>query len=229
MRPRFKGHLSVADVVTATNAGLGFVAAAVASLDVQLAARLILLGAILDALDGLLARRYGGTASGEYLDSLADVATFGVAPALIIAVLARRELALADPLLTVVAYGIPAAFVMMAVVRLGMYTAYDTDDASTEGVQSTLAASLIAVGYLAGVPTWALVGAMALFTALMVARIRYPDLLPRDAVLMGVIQLLAVLFPNASGSVFPRVLLAWAVGYLVLAPRFYWRREGKRS
>lgn len=229
MRPRFKGHLSVADVVTATNAGLGFVAAAVASLDIQLAARLILLGAILDALDGLLARRYGGTATGEYLDSLADVASFGVAPAIIVAVLAREQLALADPWLDIVTYGIPAAFVMMAVVRLGMYTAYDTSNAHTEGVQSTLAGTLIATAILAGVSTPIIVASTALFTALMVARIQYPDLLPRDAILMGGIQGLAILFPNAYNAIFPKVLLAWAVGYLVLAPRFYWRREGKRS
>lgn len=229
MRPRFKGHLSVADVVTATNAGLGFVAAAVASLDVHLAARLVLLGAVLDALDGLLARRYGGTATGEYLDSLADVSSFGVAPALVVAVLARRELVVSDPVLTVVAYGIPAAFVMMAVVRLGMYTAYDTENAHTEGVQTTLAATLLAAGVLAGVSTPYLVGATAVFTALMVARVQYPDLLPRDAVVMGVVQMLAILAPDAAGALLPRVLLAFALGYLVLAPRFYWRREGKRS
>lgn len=229
MRPRFKGHLSVADVVTATNAGLGFVAAAVASIDVHLAARLILLGAILDALDGLLARRYGGTASGEYLDSLADVASFGVAPALIVTVLARQELSIGEPWMNVVAYGIPAAFVMMAVVRLGMYTAYDTSDAYTEGVQSTLAGTLIATAVLAGIATPIIVASTAVFTALMVARIRYPDLLPRDAVLMGIIQFFAVLFPTAWNAILPKVLLVWALGYLTLAPRFYWRREGKRS
>lgn len=229
MRPRFKGHLSVADVVTATNAGLGFVAAAVASLDVSLAARLVLLAAILDALDGLLARQYGGTAIGQYLDSLADVASFGVAPAIMVAVLARERLGITDPWLDVVAYGIPAAFVMMAVVRLGMYTAYDTGNAHTEGVQSTLAGTIIAVAILAGVSTPIVVASTALFTALMVARIQYPDLLPRDAIFMGVVQSVAILLPDAYDAIFPKVLLAWAVGYLVLAPRFYWRREGKRS
>lgn len=229
MRPRFKGHLSVADVVTSTNAGLGFVAAAVASLDVQLAARLILLGAVLDALDGLLARRYGGTPTGESLDSLADVASFGVAPALLIAVVARNELALADPWAFVVTYGIPAAFVMMAVVRLGMYTAYDIKSTNTEGVQTTLAATIIAVAVLAGIPASVLVAASALFTALMVSRIQYPDLLAQDAVAMGVVQLFAILWPNAYESLFPKVLLVAALAYLILAPRFYWRREGKRS
>lgn len=229
MRPRFKGHLSVADVVTATNAGLGFVAAAVASLDVRLAARLILLGAMLDAIDGLLARRFGGTATGTYLDSLADVASFGVAPALVVTVIARTELGLGDPWSVVVPYAIPAAFVMMAVVRLGMYTAYDTGNAHTEGVQSTLAATLIAAAVLASVPDMVVVAATAVFTALMVARIEYPDLLPRDAILMGVVQGLAIFSPESFGGLFPRVLLVCALAYLVLAPRFYWRREGKRS
>lgn len=229
MRPRFKGHLSVADVVTTTNAGLGVVAAAVASLDVQLAARLILLAAILDAIDGLLARTFGGTATGEYLDSLADVASFGVAPALVVTVLARDQLALGDPWTTIVAYGLPAAYVMMAVVRLGMYTAYDTSTSYTEGVQSTLAATLIAVAVLSGIEPGLVVVATAILTALMVSRVQYPDLLPRDALVMGVIQFLAIVWPAAYNAILPKVLLAWALGYLVLAPRFYWRREGKRS
>ena len=84
MKPRFVGRLGLADVVTVSNAAVGFLAAVAATVDVGLAARLLLLAAIADALDGVVARRRGGTAVGPYLDSLADVGSFGVAPALLV-------------------------------------------------------------------------------------------------------------------------------------------------
>jgi CDP-diacylglycerol--serine O-phosphatidyltransferase len=46
---------------------------------------------------------------------------------------------------------------------------------------------------------------------------------------MGGIQALAILVPTGFGSVFPRALVAWAIGYLLLAPWVYPGSEGKRS
>ncbi|WP_135807281.1 protein sorting system archaetidylserine synthase [Halorussus marinus] len=241
MQPRFVGRLGLADAVTVANAGLGFLAAVAATVEPELAARVVLLAAIADGLDGVVARRTGGTPAGEYLDSLADVASFGVAPAFISFVIAREQWGLGGPsLATAAAFCVPALFVAMAVVRLGLYTAYDVGDHRTEGVPSTLAATLLAAAVLAGVESAAvLVGATAAFAYLMVTCIPYPDLFARDAIAMGGVQLLAVLAPTAFGRAFPRLLLGAALAYLLLAPRFYWREgsdarpaaqmEGKRS
>ncbi|WP_232701531.1 protein sorting system archaetidylserine synthase [Halobacterium wangiae] len=229
MHPRFVGRLGVADAVTSANAALGFVAVVAATVDVELAARLVLLAAIADGLDGLLARRYGSTPAGEHLDSLADVASFGVAPAFIVAARVGDTWGFAAPR-ALLAVGICALFVAAGVVRLGMYTAYDTGNAHTEGVPTTLAATLLAAGVLAGVSDpLVVVAATGVLTVLMVTTITYPDLYPRDALAMGVVQAAALLAPLALSRSFPRALLAWALAYLLLAPRFYWRAEGKRS
>jgi CDP-diacylglycerol--serine O-phosphatidyltransferase len=223
MEPRFVGRLGAADVVTAANAALGFAAAAAASLSPALAARLVLLAAIADGLDGVLARRFGGTDAGEHLDSLADVASFAVAPAVLVFAVGRAQWGLADPRIAA-AVLLPALFVAIAVVRLAIYTVEDAGNHSTEGVQSTLAATLLAGGYLAGIVEPAfLLGAVGLLCYLMVAPVTYPDLYPRDALVLGGLQALAVLFPEAVKGVFPRALLVAALAYLVLAPRFYWR------
>jgi CDP-diacylglycerol--serine O-phosphatidyltransferase len=232
LRPRFVGSLGPADVVTVANAALGFGAAVAATYAPPLAARLLLLAAIADGLDGVLARQYGGTAVGEVLDSLADVASFAVAPAVFVFAVARAEWGLTDAGLAA-AVGIPALFVGAAVLRLGLYTAEDVGDASTEGVQTTLAATVLAAGYLAGLGPLAallgtsvaavLVGATALFVYLMLAPVTYPELFARDALVLGGLQALAVLFPDTVGGVFPRALLIAALSYLLLAPRFYWR------
>ncbi|ADD05986.1 putative archaetidylserine synthase [Natrialba magadii ATCC 43099] len=227
MLPRFVGRLGIADAVTIANAALGFVAVVVAFVDINLAARLILLAAVADGLDGLLARRYGGTDAGPYLDSLADVASFAVAPAALAFVVVTDGLGI--PLESVSAElllvsAICALFVAMAVARLGMYTAYDTADDYTEGVQTTLAATVIGAAILAGVADpWLVLAVTGAFCYLMVSRIPYPDLLARDAGIMGVIHVLAILIPNFAGRTFPYALLTLGIAYMTLSPWFYWR------
>lgn len=223
MRPRFRfvGRLGAADAVTVGNATLGFVAAVLAADAPGLAARLVLAAAIADALDGIIARRYGGTAAGPYLDALADVSSFGVAPALLVA--HRVTAAWSDPALRAVGVAVPALYVAAAVVRLGLYTAYDSDDTGTRGVQTTLAATVLAAGVLAGVVTSAVLVAMVgLLAVLMVTRIPYPDLHPQDASVMGFVQAAAVVSRGWIGRGFAYALLFLALAYLLLAPRVYW-------
>ncbi|WP_137287116.1 protein sorting system archaetidylserine synthase [Halorussus salinisoli] len=225
MEPRFVDRLGVADAVTVANAAVGFLAAAVATIDTGLAAQLVLLASVADGLDGVVARKLGSTSAGEYLDSLADVASFGVAPAMLVFVVARQRWGLADPsMMAVAAFCVPAIFVAMAVVRLGLYTAYDVGNGHTEGVPSTLAATILAAAVLAGVEDAAvLLAAAAVFAYLMVTRVTYPDLFARDALAMGGVQALAILAPAAFGRVFPLLLLVAALAYLLLGPRYYWR------
>lgn len=233
LAPRFVGRLGVADAVTTGNAALGFLAAAVATTDATLAAQFVLLAAVLDGVDGVLARRYGGTRVGPYLDSLADVASFGVAPAmLVVAVAGGASAGGPESILTI---GVAALFVAMAVVRLGLYTAYDATSTTTYGVPSTLAATALGAAVLAGIESpIAVLAITAAFCYLMVSPIEYPDLLARDALLMGVIHVLAVVIPGFQGGMFPVALLTLSLAYLLLGPWFYWGEaeregEGKRS
>ncbi|WP_436343275.1 protein sorting system archaetidylserine synthase [Natronorubrum sp. FCH18a] len=233
MLPRFVGRLGVADAVTIANAALGFVAIVIAFVDIALAARLILLAAIADGLDGILARRYGGTDAGPYLDSLADVASFAVAPAALAFVVVTDGLevgfdAVSGELLLVTA--ICALFVAMAVTRLGMYTAYDISGSYTEGVQTTLAATVLGAAILAGeTQPWLVLAVTGAFCYLMVSRIQYPDLLARDAGIMGVVHALAILVPTVAGRTFPYALLTLGIAYMLLSPWFYWGERERRT
>ncbi|HET7323196.1 MAG TPA: protein sorting system archaetidylserine synthase [Halococcus sp.] len=231
-RSRFVARLGLADGVTAANAALGFLAAALASVSPSLAARLVLLAAVADGLDGVLAEYTGGTPVGEFLDSLADVASFCVAPALFVFWIAYEgwSLSFAEPTIEmVVALFVPALFVVTGVIRLGLYTAYDVERGVTEGAQTTLAATVLAAGYLAGVHTPLLfLVATAVFAGLMVAPVTYADLRARDALVMGVVQAGAIVVPDLFFRLFPRLLCICALGYLILGPRLY-RTTGRKS
>lgn len=227
MRPRFVGRLGLADVITVANAVLGLLAVVALTVDPRLSARLILLAAMGDGLDGLVARRTGGTDVGPYLDSLSDVAAFGIPPALLVFWVTVDGWDVYLTSLTPALLGsfvVPAAFLGVAVIRLGFYTIDDTAHDYTEGIQSTLAATIIAALVLAGVASATVVVVVsAIVTYLMVVRVRYPDLLARDTFVMGVVQGLAVLVPDAFGRAFPYALLVLSLAYVTLAPRFYWR------
>ncbi|MFC7236162.1 protein sorting system archaetidylserine synthase [Halosegnis marinus] len=235
MQPRFVGRLSAADVVTVANAALGFAAAAAATVQPSLAARLILLGAIADGLDGVLARRYGSSDAGPMLDSLADVATFVVAPALVAFALVRGRFGF-DPTLLAAAAVAGGLFVAAGVLRLGMYAAFDADGHTTEGVQTTLAATVLAALLLANVTAVGTVlggvsgpliavAATGLLAVAMLAPVTYPDLLAGDALILGVVQACALLAPDALDGAFPLALLLAALGYLLLSPWLYWRDD----
>jgi CDP-diacylglycerol--serine O-phosphatidyltransferase len=223
LRPRFVGRLGAADWVTTVNAALGLLAVLAAVRSVELAARLVLLAGIVDAIDGLVARWHGSTPVGEPLDSLADTVSFGVAPAVLLAAATAGSEWAGGRGRVLIGAAVAALYAVAAVVRLALYTAYDAGNDHTVGVPSTLAGTILAAGVLAGVPTWVLALAGGLFAYLMVVEVRYPDLLPRDATLMGAVQAAAALAPLAFGRLFPRVLLAWALAYLLFAPRYYWR------
>jgi CDP-diacylglycerol--serine O-phosphatidyltransferase len=233
MKPRVVGRVGLADAVTVANAGVGFLAAVAATVDAGLAARLLLLAAIADALDGVVARRRGGTAVGPYLDSLADVGSFGVAPALLVSMAVAEVWGLTTPRGAVAVVG-GALFVAAAVTRLGLYTVYDSDVAETEGVQTTLAATILGATVLAGFTApVVLVPLTFLLAGLMLAPITYPDLHAQDAVVMGVVQTAAVALGGRMGQQlvgsigrgFAFGLLFLSLSYLFFGPRFYWRRE----
>ncbi len=231
MSLRVRERLGLADVMTLLNAAVGVVAmVAAVTLGPDVAARLVLLAAVADGLDGIIARERGGTQVGPYLDSMADIVSFGAAPALFLFGATFELITLSLPpgtpspgvVALLAAAAVPAVFVTFSLVRTALYTVYVGDE-NRPGIQNTLAASILAAGYLAGVTSVPLLlaGGVVL-SVLMVAPVPYPKLAARDALAMGVVQAGAILAPAVGGRAFPRVLLAAALAYMTLAPRFYW-------
>jgi CDP-diacylglycerol--serine O-phosphatidyltransferase len=220
MKPRLLDLLEPPDFVSLMNAGFGFIALiAVAYDDFTVAAGMVLVGAIADGLDGIIARR---TASGELgvdIDSLSDIVSFGIAPAFLAHYVARET----SLLLSLV----PIVFVLAALVRLAGYNVRDVDSRGFTGVPSTFAGVFVVVLFLSGVPE--LVGAegLVLVTAtvilayMMLVEIPYPEIRDRHAVGAGGVVALAVIFPLAYDAVLAKILLVVLLGYIVFAPRYY--------
>lgn len=80
--------LSFADIISISNALLGFFAITIplsdflwdSDLRLRVSFSLILIGILLDGVDGMIARKYGGSEIGIYLDSMADMTSLAIAP-----------------------------------------------------------------------------------------------------------------------------------------------------
>ena len=175
---------------------------------------IVLLGAVLDVCDGAVARALGGTPLGPYLDSLADVVTFGVAPALAVGGLMIHRSSGWEA----VALGVAVlAFVTAALVRLADFDAGRSRDRFFTGMPSPLAAvSTLSIGLLALAP--ALAAAGILFVAwLMVSGIRYPR--HRGIWLVAMALWFVVAVVGILGIIDVRIpCLLLLVGSLVVAP-----------
>ncbi|MDI6886885.1 MAG: CDP-alcohol phosphatidyltransferase family protein, partial [archaeon] len=83
---------------------------------------LILLAAVVDGLDGMVARNIECSPLGVYLDSLADMLSFGVAPAIIVYVLIKDYLAVSSTHVDVV-LAFCGAYVISGMLRLARFNA----------------------------------------------------------------------------------------------------------
>jgi CDP-diacylglycerol---serine O-phosphatidyltransferase len=172
---RWRHHLNLANAATAA----GFTAALVAILVVAgtgtpvpagwrwTAAGLVLVAAGADLLDGTLAR-YFHTAGpfGHGLDTISDVVSFGVTPALI----AYCSALYRDPV-----PGAAAVVVWCVAVqwRLARYLVQGHQKSYT-GCPCPLAAVILAILVAAGVGPYPVLGAMVAFSVLMVSSVPVP-------------------------------------------------------
>jgi CDP-diacylglycerol--serine O-phosphatidyltransferase len=182
-----RDRLSPADLVTILNGVFGFLAIALlvrhwawhpADLangiqggELKLAGALIGCGGLCDVADGIVARATWTSGLGDQLDCMADVVTFGVAPALLVAV---AGFAFPSPL-DDLALAAAIAHLSAVVIRLARHAAAAHAPADGfVGVTSPLGAmGALAVVALGLGPALTIAGILVV-SALMLAPVRYP-------------------------------------------------------
>lgn len=130
---------------------------------------LILVAALLDRFDGKLARKLGSSSEfGKELDSLADLVSFGVAPALMAYLWKLDQLGIAGLLVIVL-------FVLCGALRLARFNIMDVSGYFL-GVPITIAGSLVAVMVLAAGKAPVMFSAALVFvlSCLMISSIKLP-------------------------------------------------------
>jgi len=212
--------IKLPDLVTLINALLGFTAVLMmvqSPSNAYHASILIVLAVIADGLDGAIARSMEYGVLGENLDSLADVISFGLAPAVIAyAILAPQY----HNLICVVS----GAFLACGILRLARFNAISAMDGFV-GLPIT-SSGLAVVLYVLVFYNWGwqffsygLLAAMSILALLMISRVYYPKIrnvkyLGLAAVLMIILVLLFYLGNTAGVRMVAGVSLVVVVLYL---------------
>jgi len=159
----------VPNLVTLSNLLLGIMAL-IYTLNERftLAAAAILLATVLDRMDGNLARRFGVSSEfGKELDSLADLVSFGVAPAIL------AYASVLDPALGKAGLIIALTFITCGAIRLARFNVLNISDYFV-GVPITLAGGLMAISILLmhHLAFWVVALFMVCLSGLMVCKIK---------------------------------------------------------
>ncbi|WP_017547291.1 CDP-alcohol phosphatidyltransferase family protein [Nocardiopsis prasina] len=209
--PRLR--LGVADYLTLGNALCGFLAVwALATAQaahlaggaagplpksaMATAVGLMMVAATLDVLDGRVARKLGGSGMGAELDNLADVISFGFAPAFFFVV--WGTITGGAGVLPVLAGG---AVLLAVIVRLARFSCQAPDANYFTGLPCPFGAMAVVTIVLLDPPLLAGVAAVLLVSWLMVSRMEYPK--PRGKRIYVVLGMLA------TGVAF---IAAWGLG-----------------
>lgn len=165
-------HL-IPNAVTLANITLGFLGIlAAAEGRFQRAVMFLFAGALCDLIDGRLARLLGATSNfGKELDSLSDMVSFGVAPAVLVYLAVLSQLGVGG-------LAMAALLPLAGAVRLARYN-IDTKDlahVTFEGLPIPIAASYVwsFVIVREALPVWAVGAGVAVTAMLMVSTLKIP-------------------------------------------------------
>jgi CDP-diacylglycerol--serine O-phosphatidyltransferase len=179
--------IKLPDLLSVLNALFGFTAILfvlrkASASAIENALVLILAAAVVDGLDGVVARKIGCSPIGKYLDSLADMVSFGVAPAIVTYVLLNDYLHVyAYAYITLALCG---AYVISGMLRLARFDAkpfFQKEKGYFEGFPITMAAISLASFMLVFIELplkfypyfFLLITLMGVLCFLMTSRIRY--------------------------------------------------------
>lgn len=256
--PRIRSVISAADLFTLTNGLAGFLAIAVLTNTVRLyeppffpgldqvfpglapggqddrfllASVLITIGLICDALDGIVARRFGGSRLGGDLDTLSDTITFVATPAFMVFTYYGE----ARTFQSLLAAGL---VLVMGMLRLARFNANPVESSTTtfQGLPTPWSAITIALLILASIPAQFALPVVVVLAFLNMSNVAYPKSRGRNVVLAlmmlgaALTTVIVILFfpenqPRVLRGSFTFVILAVA-----LLPFFYARgRRGRRA
>ncbi|MDY0266186.1 MAG: CDP-diacylglycerol--serine O-phosphatidyltransferase [Methanimicrococcus sp.] len=166
--------------------------------DYEIAAACIIIAAAADGADGYIARKTSSGPLGAHLDSLIDIVSFGVAPAVIIYSMGEKLILI--PLI--------CFYVICGVLRLARYNAFPSNKPEYSGIPITGAAVFLSTliishfnatqtGYNIPYAAEILQAFMLILSILMVSSFSYPKVMRKE-----IFVLLIILFSGTVISVF---------------------------
>jgi archaetidylserine synthase len=209
--------MSVADIVTLTNAVFGFLALLmVFSNQIQLAASLILLGLIMDGLDGIVARRMGNGQIGESLEAIADMISLSVAPLALFYTTYYNAVVL-QPTLHLLLGVILVFSLICSVIRLSSFSLLK-DQHFFLGLPTSVSALFLVLNSFLKLEIWVVLPVVLLLSLAMISSIRFPKPDLKIDLITAVFIIVTILLNSRYYNITPLLLLAALTFYIIFGP-----------
>lgn len=213
--------ITIADIASITNAICGLLAIFLILNGNNIAsAQLLLLAVVFDCIDGTLARKFNTHsfgAFGETIDSLADMISFGVAPAIVLYMISNSYWIIIPSLIIVVC----------GLLRLTRYnTMIEYQDEPTKtflGLPIPVTSTLLAALILAGITNiYIPIILLMIVSILMVSEVKYPKIKNKKIVTIAAILIILCIIPSINGILYlvPSYLLIIGVLIYIFAILF---------
>ena len=234
--------IKLPDLLSICNALLGFsailfVLGGVNERVIKNALVLILVAAVVDGLDGMVARNIECSPLGKYLDSLADMVSFGVAPAIVAYVLLRNYLHVYDYAYAYVTLALCGAYVISGMLRLARFDAkpffqkesFTKEKVHFEGLPITGSAIFLASFMLVFIELplpsqlypFLLIALMGILCGLMTSRIRYGNIRDKRVVIpVGIVFFMLFFFYKffSLPFVYPTAVIFALTAFYICSP-----------
>lgn len=204
--------IKLPDLVTIVNALLGFVALLmVASGEISSAAIIILIAALVDGLDGFIARNIENGIFGVNLDSFADFISFGIVPAI-------AGYMLINEINPYIASGFTAAYLTCGMLRLARFN-ISSKSKEFVGLPTTASGICMALLITIRADPWILAGFYLILSALMVSSISYLKIQDRKILLsVGIVFILSIVIYSVQNMHFVNLIPLIMVTCYILSP-----------
>ncbi|WP_304124028.1 CDP-diacylglycerol--serine O-phosphatidyltransferase [Methanosphaera cuniculi] len=213
--------ITIADIASIANAVCGLLAIFLILNGNNIAsAQLLLLAVVFDCIDGTLARKFNTHtigAFGETIDSLADMISFGVAPAIVLYMMSNSYWIIIPSLIIVVC----------GLLRLTRYnTIIEYQDEPTKtflGLPIPVTSTLLAALILAGITNiYIPIILLMIVSILMVSEVKYPKIKNKKLIAIAAILIILCIIPYINGILYlvPSYLLIIGVLIYIFAILF---------
>ena len=205
--------LSVADFISITNAVCGIFAIIVLFIElieslelrIHISLSLILIGLLADGLDGIVARKFDKSSIGDYLESMADMTSMVVAPAVFIFVVYSDEL-YTEILRNIWLFVAVGLFLFFGIVRLASFSTMKEKNIYIGLPASASAIILLALSYLR-IDFILILPIVVIMGALMASNFIFPKTDKKMNAVAVILILLTILFAKNYYGFAPILLL----------------------
>ena len=218
--------LSIADYISLINAIFGFLSLTMIYIgEIRIAFSFILLAILADGLDGIIARKTHESRLGEYLDSMADMISFGIAPAFFVFSIYYNDCSCFINK-NVLLFIILIFFISLSIIRLASFPIMKNKKYFF-GLPVPSSAIILNVMAYFGVDLRIILPLVLIISFLMISKVKFPKLGLKINAIACVLIFLTIIFDKNYAGFAPLILFSAIALYTIAGPIYFWIRDKK--